>query len=75
MKKWLLNKIDEYWWISKTETEKLRKENKIEGHKIRIESMKDKKKRKKRAKDWRNKQIKQNRKNKNSNKRSKNKKN
>ena len=51
MKKWLLNKIDEYWWISKTETEKLKKENKIEGHKIRIESIKDKKKRKKRAKE------------------------
>ena len=59
MKKWLLNKIDEQEISdrqkTKTETEKLKKENKIEGHKIRIESIKDKKKRKKRAKDWKNK--------------------
>ena len=31
---------------NKTETEKLKKENKIEGHKIRIESIKDTKKEK-----------------------------
>ena len=42
----------------KIETEKLKKVNKIEGHKIKIESIKDTKNRTKRAKDGKNKQTK-----------------
>ena len=53
MNKWLLNKIDEQEISdrqkTKTETEKLKKENKIEGHKIRIESIKDTKKEKQKS--------------------------